>query len=47
MAIHIPTVCEWDGEYFKVLNKDAYTNARNLGSCLAWKEVIISNMEVK
>ena len=44
---YIPTVCEWNGMYFEALNKDAYTNAKNIKSCLAWKEVIIPNMEVK
>ena len=38
---YIPTVCEWNGEYFKALDRDAYTNARNIRSCYAWKEIVL------
>lgn len=37
---YIPTVCEWDGEYFKALDRNAYSNARNINSCVAWKEIV-------
>lgn len=36
---YIPTVCEWGGEYFKALDRGAYTNARNIRNCFAWKEI--------
>ena len=38
---YIPTVCEWNGEYFKALDRDAYTNARNIKNCYAWKEIVL------
>jgi hypothetical protein len=37
--MYIPTVCEWSGEYFKALNDMAYSNARNIKSCIAWCEI--------
>ena len=39
-GMYIPTVCEWSGEYFKALNDMAYSNARNIKSCIAWKEIV-------
>ena len=42
---YIPTVCEWNGEYFKALDRDAYTNARNIRSCYAWKEIILPELK--
>jgi hypothetical protein len=38
-GMYIPTVCEWSGEYFKALNDMAYSNARNIKSCIAWCEI--------
>ena len=38
-GMYIPTVCEWSGEYFKALNDMAYTNARNIKSCIAWCDI--------
>ena len=38
-GMYIPTVCEWSGEHFKALNDMAYSNARNIKSCIAWKEI--------
>jgi hypothetical protein len=38
---YIPTVCEWNGEYFTALDNMAYSNARNINSCFAWKEIIL------
>ena len=40
--MYIPIVCEWSGEYFKALNDMAYSNARNIKSCIAWKEIVFS-----
>ena len=40
-GMYIPTVCEWSGEYFKALNDMAYSNARNIKSCIAWKEIVL------
>lgn len=39
-GMYIPTVCEWSGEHFKALNDMAYSNARNIKSCIAWKEIV-------
>ena len=41
---YIPTVCEWNGEYFKALDSMAYSNARNIKSCFAWKEIVLSEL---
>ena len=38
---YIPTVCEWNGEYFKALDSMAYSNARNINNCVAWKEIVL------
>ena len=38
-GMYIPTVCEWSGEHFKALNDMAYSNARNIKSCIAWCEI--------
>jgi hypothetical protein len=38
---YIPTVCEWNGEYFKGLDEKAYSNARNIKNCIAWKEIVL------
>lgn len=38
-GMYIPTVCEWSGEYFKALNDMAYSNARNIKSCISWCEI--------
>lgn len=38
---YIPTVCEWNGEYFTPLDTMAYSNARNINSCVAWKEIVL------
>ena len=38
---YIPTVCEWNGEYFKALDSMAYSNARNIKNCFAWKEIVL------
>ena len=38
---YIPTVCEWNGEYFTALDNMAYSNARNINSCVAWKEIVL------
>ena len=40
-GMYIPTVCEWNGEYFTPLDNMAYSNARNIKSCIAWKEIFI------
>ena len=40
-GMYIPTVCEWNGEHFKALNDMAYSNARNIKSCIAWKEIVL------
>ena len=40
-GIYIPTVCEWDGEYFKALDSSAYSYARNIKNCFAWKEIVL------
>lgn len=37
---YIPTVCEWNGKYFTALDDMAYSNARNIKSCIAWKEIV-------
>lgn len=42
---YIPTVCEWDGEHFEALDRGAYTNARNIRSCFAWKEIVPPNIK--
>lgn len=42
---YIPTVCEWNGEYFTALDDMAYSNARNINSCVAWKEIIPPELE--
>ncbi|MCR5436158.1 MAG: hypothetical protein K6E97_03730 [Treponema sp.] len=44
-GMYIPTVCEWSGEYFKALNEMAYSNARNIKSCIAWCEIPQFNSE--
>ena len=44
-GIYIPAVCEWNGEYFKALDRDAYTNARNIKNCIAWKEIVLSELK--
>lgn len=38
-GMYIPTVCEWSGEHFKALNDMAYSNARNIKSCIDWCEI--------
>lgn len=38
---YIPTVCEWNGEYFSALDEMAYSNARNIKNCIAWKEIVL------
>ena len=38
---YIPTVCEWNGEYFTALDDMAYSNARHINSCVAWKEIVL------
>ena len=40
-GMYIPIVCEWNGEYFKALDSMAYSNARNIKSCIAWKEIVL------
>ena len=42
---YIPTVCEWNGEYFKALDSMAYSNARNIKSCFAWKEIVLPELK--
>ena len=49
---YIPTVCEWKednilGGYFSALDRDAYTNARNIKSCYAWKEIVLPELKEK
>lgn len=39
-GMYIPVVCEWKGEYFSALDEMAYSNARNIKNCIAWKEII-------
>lgn len=41
---YIPVVCEWTGEYFKALDRMAYSNARNIKSCCAWKEIVLPEL---
>lgn len=42
---YIPTVCEWNGEYFTALDDMAYSNARNINSCVAWKEIVLPELK--
>ena len=42
---YIPTVCEWNGEYFKALDSMAYSNARNIKNCFAWKEIVLPELK--
>lgn len=42
---YIPTVCEWNGEYFTALDDMAYSNARHINSCVAWKEIVLPKEE--
>ena len=42
---YIPTVCEWNGEYFTPLDTMAYSNARNINSCVAWKEIVLPELK--
>ena len=42
---YIPTVCEWNGEYFKALDSMAYSNARNINNCVAWKEIVLPELK--
>jgi hypothetical protein len=39
-GMYIPIVCEWKGEYFSALDEMAYSNARNIKNCIAWKEIV-------
>lgn len=40
-GMYIPTICEWKGEYFSALDNFAYSNARNIKNCIAWKEIVL------
>ena len=42
---YIPTVCEWNGEYFTALDDMAYSNARHINSCVAWKEIVLPELK--
>ena len=44
-GMYIPIVCEWSGEYFKALNDMAYSNARNIKSCISWKEIVLPELK--
>ena len=44
-GMYIPTVCEWSGEHFKALNDMAYSNARNIKNCIAWKEIVLPEIK--
>ena len=44
-GMYIPTVCEWNGEHFKALNDKAYSNARDIKSCIAWCEITTFDKE--
>ena len=40
-GMYIPIVCEWKGEHFSALDEMAYSNARNIKNCIAWKEIVL------
>ena len=42
---YIPTVCEWNGEYFTALDDMAYYNARNIKNIIAWKEIVLPELK--
>ena len=44
-GMYIPIVCEWKGEYFSALDKMAYSNARNIKNCIAWKEIVLPELK--
>ena len=44
-GMYIPIVCEWKGEYFSALDEMAYSNARNIKNCIAWKEIVLPELK--